>query len=102
MKELFTLGELYVSDFLKQDQLPRANKSELKLLLDDNGAVRLEKTAPKDAMWGTYWYRSSVNATMTNELKGIVKSITDIYKLKDNDLWIDIASNDGTRSEEHT
>lgn len=96
MKELFTLGELYVSDFLKQDQLPRANKSELKLLLDDNGAVRLEKTAPKDAMWGTYWYRSSVNATMTNELKGIVKSITDIYKLKDNDLWIDIASNDGT------
>ena len=96
MKELFSLGELYVSDFLKDNQLPRAQKSELKLLLDDNGAVRLEQTAPKDAMWGTYWYRSGINKTMTNELRGIVDSITQSYKLQDNDLWIDVASNDGT------
>lgn len=96
MQELFTLGELYVSDFLKDGEEPRGPKTELKLLLDDNGAVRLEKSAPKDTMWGKYWYRSGINSTMRNELKSIVESIQNVYKLKENDLWIDIAANDGT------
>jgi hypothetical protein len=96
MKELFSLGELYVSDFLKAEDSPRADKVEMKLLLDDNGAVRLEKQAPKEAMYGRYWYRSGINATMTNELKGIVESITGVISLQNNDLWIDIACNDGT------
>src|SRR5438445_74403 len=96
MKELFTLGELYVSDFLKEDEKPRGLKSELKLMLTDDGNVRLEKTAEKNNMWGTYWYRSGINNTMKNELSNIVKSITNIIKLKENDLWIDCASNDGT------
>ncbi len=96
MQELFSLGELYISDFLKADDLPRADKVEMKLLLDDNGAVRLEKQAPKEAMYGKYWYRSGINITMTSELKSIVESITSLIKLKDDDLWIDIACNDGT------
>ena len=96
MQELFTLGELYPSDFLKPDEEPRSQPIELKLLMDDNGAVRLEKTAPLDKMFGKYWYRSGINQTMKDELKDIVSSITKIYKLKENDLWIDIASNDGT------
>lgn len=96
MKELFSLGELYVSDFLKEDEEPRGPKTELKLMLTDDGNVRLEKTAPKDTMWGKYFYRSGINTTMRNELAGIVKSIIDVVKLKENDLWIDIASNDGT------
>lgn len=96
MKELFSFGELYVSDFLKPDELPRHPQTELKLLLDDNGCVRLEKRPPLDTMWGKYWYRSGTNATMRNELKSIVDSITSIIKLKENDLWIDAASNDGS------
>lgn len=96
MKELFTLGELFVSDFLKDDESPRGGRVEMKLLLDENGAVRLEKSAPLDTMYGKYWYRSGINATMRNELKNIVESITGIYKVKENDLWLDIASNDGT------
>jgi hypothetical protein len=95
MRELFTLGELYVSDFIKDGDQPRGPKTELKLLMTENGNVRLEKTADKSNMWGIYWYRSGINNTMKNELAGIVKSITDTVKLKENDLWIDIASNDG-------
>lgn len=94
--ELFTLGELYVSDFLKPDEEPRHPPVELKLLLDNIGAARLEKTAPLNTMWGTYWYRSGINQSMKNELKNIVESITNIVKLKENDLWIDVAANDGT------
>lgn len=96
MNELFTLGELYVSDFIEESGVPRGGKVEMKLLMTDDGFVRLEKAAPSDTMYGKYWYRSGVNLTMRNELKGIVESITSIYKLKENDLWLDIACNDGT------
>lgn len=96
MQKLFTLGQLYISDFLKSEESPRANKLELQLLLDENGTARLDKSAPLNLMYGKYWYRSGINLTMKNELKDIVESITKVIKLKENDLWIDIASNDGT------
>ena len=95
MKELFTLGELYVSDFIKDETT--SQKHELKLVLDENiGAARLEKSAPLDTMYGKYWYRSGINTTMREELKSIVDSITKLMPLKENDVWLDIACNDGT------
>jgi len=96
MKELFTLGNLYVSDFIKNDEAPRGEKIELKLLLTDNGCVRLEKSAPLDTMYGKYWYRSGTNNSMKQELKNIVDSILKVKNLKENDIWLDIACNDGT------
>lgn len=96
MKELFSLGELYVSDFLKEGENPRNSKVEMKLMLADDGNVRLEKSAPLDTMYGKYWYRSGINVSMKNELERIVGSIKSIYKLKENDIWCDIACNDGT------
>jgi hypothetical protein len=97
MKELFTLGNIYVSDFLANDEIPRANKIEMKMMFDDHTKeVRLEKAAPADIMYGKYWYRSGINQTMKTELKSIVDSILSIYKLNTDDLWIDIACNDGT------
>lgn len=96
MKELFSLGDLYVSDFLKDGELPRGGKIEMKMMLEENGCVRLEKSAPLDTMYGKYWYRSGINNTMKKELKSIVDSILSLIKLKENDLWVDIACNDGT------
>lgn len=95
--ELFSLGDLYVSDFLNDGEQPRAGKVEMKMMLEEStGAVRLEHSAPADAMYGKYWYRSGVNGTMKAELGNIVSSILDTIKFKENDLWIDIACNDGT------
>lgn len=97
MKELFTLGNLYVSDFLKDGETPRGGAVEMKMMLEpETGSVRLEKTAPLDTMYGKYWYRSGINNTMKKELSSIVDSITNVVKLKENDLWVDIACNDGT------
>jgi C-methyltransferase C-terminal domain/Methyltransferase domain len=96
MQELFSLGELFVSDFIKDGESPRGSKSELKLIMTDDGNVRLEQTAPLSTMFGKYFYRSGINSTMCNELKSIVGSILSVIKMKENDLWIDIASNDGT------
>ena len=97
MKELFTLGELHVSDFLIKGEESRGGKVELKMMLDeDTGAVRLQEQTPLGDMFGKYWYRSGINHTMKKELKGIVDSIYDVTKLKENDIWVDIACNDGT------
>jgi len=97
MKELFTLGELHVSDFLIKGAESRGGKVELKMMLDEEtGAVRLQKQTPLGDMFGKYWYRSGINHTMKRELEGIVNSIHDVTKLKENDMWVDIACNDGT------
>lgn len=95
-KELFSLGELYPSDFLKEGESPRCEPVELKLIMDDEGLVRLEKTAPIDVMYGKYFYRSGINNTMKEALKDVVDSILKIQSLRENDIWLDIASNDGT------
>lgn len=97
MKKLLTLGDIYMSDFIKEGESPRSGKHKLKLVLDENiEAPRLETPPSPSEMFGKYWYRSGVNQTMKNELKEVVDSITKIKKLKENDIWIDIASNDGT------
>lgn len=96
-KELFSLGELYVSDFIKQDLDARAGKHDLTLVIDERyNATRLKVCTPIQSMFGKYWYRSGVNTTMRKELKDIVENILKVQKLQEGDLWLDIASNDGT------
>lgn len=94
--ELFSLGEIYPSDFLRPDEQPRCGPVELKLMTDENSLVTLEKTAPKEVMWGRYWYRSGINQSMKDELKNVVDSILPVMKFDENSIWLDVASNDGT------
>jgi len=95
--KLFSLGELYVSDFITQDSDARAGRHDMTLVMDERyGAARLEKCTPIHSMFGKYWYRSGINQTMRTELSGIVDSVKAVHTLKDNDLWLDIACNDGT------
>lgn len=97
MKKLFSLGELYVSDFISDDEEPRAGKEDLTLCFEENTkAVRLDKVTNPKSMYGKYWYRSGINQTMTNELKGIVESCLESIKVNEGDVWLDIACNDGT------
>ena len=98
MKKLLELGDHYVSDFIKEDsEMEGRTKYSLDLYLDEElGAPRLMNIAPAHTMWGKYWYRSAINTSMTLELQGIVKEITSRVKLKDDDIWLDIACNDGT------
>jgi SAM-dependent methyltransferase len=96
-KKLFSLGKLYVSDFINKDEDARAGKHDMTLVIDGRyGAARLETCTPIHSMFGKYWYRSGINQTMRTELKGIVDSVTSVQKLNEGDLWLDIACNDGT------
>lgn len=94
MTELFSLGKLYPSDFLRAEEQPRCNPVELKLILDKNGTARLDAQPPAHTMWGKYWYRSSISETMKRQLVDVVDSVKSAIKLHDGDLWIDIGGND--------
>ena len=96
-KKLFSLGDLYVSDFIKTDTDARAGKHDLTLVIDERyDAVRLNQTTPIHSMFGKYWYRSGINTTMKGILKGIVDDILGLQTFQKEDLWLDIACNDGT------
>lgn len=95
-KQLFSLGELYLSDFLGPNDKPPI-KSEIGLSLDkDSGLIRLSTPVSPEKMFGRYFYRSGTNQTMKDQLRDVVKDITNKIELKTGDVWLDIASNDGT------
>lgn len=97
MKNLFSLGNLYVSDFIKMSDKPVHEKEPLNLVLDETiGAPKLDSVTDPSKMYGKYWYRSGINATMTNELKSIVESAINCIPIKNDDIFLDIACNDGT------
>ena len=98
MKSVFSLGEMYVSDFIRDDDDYEGRKKyDLTMVIDEsNGAARLTCQPPHDMMWGKYWYRSGINETMTRHLKEVVYDCKKMLKFDDGDVWLDIACNDGT------
>jgi len=95
--ELFSLGDLYVSDFIDDNSTPQLVKVPLTMTLDKkSGLVQLKHTAPFEQMYREYWYRSGMNKTMTEELRGIVQKATSLAKHADGDVVLDIGCNDGT------
>jgi hypothetical protein len=96
--KVVNLGDHYVSDFIKSEaDYEGRKKYSLDLVLNEEiGAAHLTEIPPSETMWGQYWYRSGINATMTKELGNIVEEITSRVKLNEGDVWLDIACNDGT------
>ena len=94
---LFSLGKLYLSDFIEHTETPKYEPVELHLSLSPrSGLVQLKHTVPGDILYRKYWYKSGTNATMTNELMGIAKKAQETMHLKDGDVFVDIGCNDGT------
>lgn len=100
MIKVLEMGSHYVSDFVKsKEETKDRTKYSLDIYLDGyTGAPRLSSAdlAPHGSMWGKYWYRSGINSSMTNELKQIGDEIQSRLHLKTDDIWLDIACNDGT------
>jgi len=99
LTELFSLGKLYVSDFLLPEDISNTeDKVELTLCLAPKSElIQLNCTADLDKMYARrYWYRSGTNNSMTNELHDIVNSVLQIMPLEQGDYWLDIGCNDGT------
>lgn len=94
---LFTLGELDLYNCIPRDAKPETPKVPLEMMLaPKSGLVQLRHTASFDDMYKKYWYRSSTNESMVEELKQIAQSATKLMRVGKDDIWIDIGCNDGT------
>jgi len=99
LEECFTLGDIYVSDFLEEGSERDLGKCRLNMCLSPSGVFQLDETPDFDAMYSHYWYRSGVNQSMRRFLYEIARDVVDKYKIfGDNGkmTWVDIGSNDGT------
>jgi hypothetical protein len=59
--------------------------------------LQLKDSFDQDLMYGdNYGYRSGLNQTMVNHLKGKVQQLSELLSIKQTDTILDIGSNDGT------
>jgi len=102
MEELFSLGELYVSNFIKnQSDYKDIQKSSLDMWLSkETQCLQLGTEVDPNVMYGKYWYRSGINNSMIKELKSIAEKTTKLSNSWSPEthkhIFVDIASNDGT------
>jgi SAM-dependent methyltransferase len=60
------------------------------------GLIQTRHTVPGSILYSSYWYRSGVNRTMTENLHSIAHAVEEIVPLEAGDLVVDIGCNDGT------
>jgi hypothetical protein len=98
LKKIFSLGDLFISNFVKKNKINKGLKAPLTLMYCSKCTLlQLSHIAPQEIMYKKfYWYRSEVTATMRNALKDIYKSSLKYINLRRNDVVLDIGANDGT------
>tara|TARA_B100000029_G_scaffold515906_1_gene625452 strand:- start:4079 stop:5299 length:1221 start_codon:yes stop_codon:yes gene_type:complete len=98
MRKIFSLGNLYVSNFVNKNNIKKGLKAPLKLLFCNKCTlIQLSHIAPQEIMYKRfYWYRSGVTKTMKEGLKNIYIESLKYVNLKKNDVILDIGANDGT------
>jgi len=77
--ELFSLGDLYVSNFLQDSEASETfDKGELTLAIGPKtGLVQLTNSIDFDTMYRRYWYNSGTNNSMTAELRALLSFVPD-------------------------
>jgi hypothetical protein len=63
---------------------------------DACGLIQIRHTVAAPILYESYWYRSGVNRTMTENLHGIARAAEELSGLEAGDLVLDIGCNDGT------
>jgi hypothetical protein len=96
LEEKLNLGNPYISDFLLENEegiraplvLGKCISCDLIQLMHEVNIDKLYKEH--------YWYRSSLNKSMLNDLENIVRDIESRIKLSYGDIVCDIGCNDGS------
>ena len=98
IKEMFSLGNLFVSNFVKKKDIKTGLNAPLTLLYCNNcSLIQLSHIAPQELMYRRfYWYRSGVTKIMKLGLKNIFEDSLKHVKLNKNEVVLDIGANDGT------
>ena len=106
LKKVLFIDEQYISaTFVKSNKNNDLTKIKTPLTLilcsenskkDNCGLLQLLEITKADLLYKQYFYRSATSDTMRKDLNDVVKNVTKIIHLKDNDIVVDIGSNDCT------
>ncbi len=97
LKKLFSLGSMcFTGKFPLLNQ--KINKKPISLVICKNcGLVQLGHNFDLKYLYGPdYGYRTGINSTMLDHVKGVVNFLSKKTKLQKKDFVLDIASNDGS------
>lgn len=95
---VLSLGEQYLTGVFPKSPKEPVSKGPLDLVwCSDCSLLQLKQTYPSEEMYGeNYGYRSSLNSSMVRHLEHKIKTLEFLAKIDQNDLVIDIGSNDAT------
>jgi hypothetical protein len=98
LTEILDLGELRYSGTFPFPEDDKRETGNLVLLLCETCAlVQLDRNFPPELLYGdNYGYRSGLNQSMVKHLRTIATTLASVVELRDNDVVLDIGSNDGT------
>ena len=83
LKKIFSLGNLFVSNFVNKAKIKKGIKAPLTLLYCKNCTlIQLSHIAPQEIMYKRiYWYKSGITKTMREGLKEIFNDSLKFVKL---------------------
>ena len=95
---VLSLGDQYLTGVFPKSPAENVSKGPLDLVwCPDGGLLQLKQSYSLDEMYGdNYGYRSGLNASMVRHLTNKVHALERLVTLNQNDLVIDIGSNDAT------
>jgi hypothetical protein len=98
LKSAFDLGLQKLTGIFPKSKNDFVPSGSLALVFCENCTLlQLNNSFNPDTMYGqNYGYMSSLNSSMINHLKNKAKKISALMNLKDDDVVVDIGSNDGT------
>ncbi|MEQ8688395.1 MAG: class I SAM-dependent methyltransferase [Imperialibacter sp.] len=95
---VLSLGEQHLTGVFPKSTTEPITKGPLDLVwCPDSGLLQMKQSYSLEEMYGdNYGYRSSLNSSMVRHLQNKIHMLERMVELKDEDLVIDIGSNDAT------
>jgi hypothetical protein len=95
---VLSLGEQYLTGVFPKSPEENITKGPLDLVwCPDSGLLQMKQSYSLDEMYGeNYGYRSGLNASMVRHLTNKIHTLQRMVTISDEDLVIDIGSNDAT------
>ncbi len=95
---VLSLGSQYLTGVFPKKREEKVTKGPLDLVwCPDSGLLQMKQSYSLDEMYGdNYGYRSGLNASMVKHLQQKIKYLESLISLNEDDIVIDIGSNDAT------
>jgi hypothetical protein len=95
---VLSLGEQYLTGVFPKSPGEEITKGPLDLVwCPDSGLLQMKQSYSLDEMYGdNYGYRSGLNGSMVRHLTNKIHTLQRLVEISENDLVIDIGSNDAT------